>query len=110
MIWLQIDGKTIKVLSSVYACWKPLNDRYEALPEQYETPINWRLVRQSDGAYIDSRGEWRDDEKEFYGEDFQHPDGLPAGLWFALAESALAFNTYFKKICGWVPISAGGGT
>lgn len=100
MIELQIDGITVGVFPSLYACWKPLNDRYAALPEQYDTSINWRLFR-DDGACIDSRSEYDDDEKEFQGADFQHPDGLPAGLWYALAEDAVAFNTYFKKIVGW---------
>lgn len=93
MIDLMIDGVIVGSFPSVYACWKPLDDLYAALPEQYETPINWRLVRQSDGAYIDSRG--------MYEGEYQHPDGLPAGLWYALAEDAKAFNLFFKKLGGW---------
>ena len=93
MINLVIDGKLIGVFSSVFACWKPLDAAYNALSEKYDTPINWKLVRCSDGAFIDGRGE--------YEGEFQHPEGLPAGLWFALAENAEAFNIYFKNMVGW---------
>lgn len=94
MIELWINGQMVGLFASVYACWKPLDDAYSALPEQYETPVNWKLVRQSDGACIDSRDDMGDGT-------YQHSEGLPAGLWFALAEDAKAFNIYFKKISGW---------
>lgn len=88
MLTLEIDGKSVGLFPSVYACWKPLEDLYNALPEQYDTPINWKIIRPSDGECIDSRGE--------YGGEFQHPEGLPAGLWFALAENAWAFDISFN--------------
>lgn len=81
MIHLVINGKFIGAFASLYACWKPLDDAYNALPEQYETTIDWRVTKADSGEYIDG-------------------ENMPAGLWFVVAENAKAFNLYLK-IGGW---------
>ena len=102
MITLKIKDEIIGQFPSVYACWNPLDQFYNSLPEQYATCVDWCLVN-DDLTYMDGRG-WID-APDFDGTGkggYQHPAGMPAGLWFACCEDARAFNQYLK-FSGWVP-------
>ena len=87
MIDLVINWKCTGALPSVYACWQPLQDAYKALPDDYASTLHWKLRRQSDGAFMEGGDEEQGD--------------MSAGIWYAVAKDAYAFDLYMK-IGGWV--------
>jgi hypothetical protein len=82
VITLKVDDKLVGAFHSVADCWQSIDDFYEALSDHYSGCIKWELLR--DGVL-------------FFDCDFeQYPEGLPAGLWYALAEDAKSFSMWVK--------------
>lgn len=90
MFNLEVEGKLIGSFLLFSDCWKPLDALYQALPDQFSDSIDWKIIDSDNGNFIDGRGE--------YEGEFQHPNGLPAGLWYALAEDASAFKTIYYDL------------
>lgn len=102
MITLKIKDEVIGHFLSVRACWMPIYRLYSLLEDQHSDCLDWCLVN-DDLSYMDGRG-WLD-APDFDGTQkggYQHPDGMPAGIWYALCEDASAFNQYLQ-FSGWVP-------